>query len=237
MAGFLLLYEEGSAGISSWQPMLQHQAIIAVARAILTHGSSEVPELSNHLLFAPLNLDVLPLLAIAASDFADFAEPEAVERPRTPIALYDDGSWKDSPEETGEMHHLLHQSWFERLGLGLAGTIAKFQPENCVILGDPELIAARHGQLLSTFRRIVHFNHLITNAPGRRAGLPGQPIAADGLLENSIAEAIKSVDGEPTARESMWDTMLGEGTVPDLEPFVAFGPAIEMTVLRDDGDR
>jgi hypothetical protein len=237
MAGFLLLYEKLSTGSASWQPMLQHQAIIAVARAILAHGSSEVPELSNHTLFAPLNLDVLPLLAIAASDFADFAEPEALERPRTPIELYDDGSWKDGPEGVDEMRHLLHQSWFARRGLDLAGAIRTFKPENCVVLGDPGLIAARHGRLLSSFRRIVHFNHLVTNSPGLRAGLPGQPIAADDLLENSIADGIRRIDGEPTARKSMWDTMLGEGTAPDLEPFVAFGPAIEMTVLGDDGDR
>lgn len=145
MAGFLLLYKPLQTSPGSWQPMLQHQAIVAVTRAILTHGTSDAPELSDHLLFAPLNLDILPLLATAASDFADFVEPKAGERPRTPIQLYDDGSWTDDPDGADELRHLLHPSWFKRLGLNLAGTIAEHHPENGLI----RVIPARSRRVMS----------------------------------------------------------------------------------------
>jgi hypothetical protein len=217
MAGFLLLYERLQTHTGSWQPMLQHQAVVAVARAVLTHGTSQAPELSDDILFAPLNLDILPLLAMTASDFAEFAEPEASERPRTPIRLYDDGSWEDDREGADELRHLLHQSWFERLNLDLAGTIREFRPENGVILGDPRQIVARDGELLSSFNRIVYFNHLVTELP---VLLPVEMIAADALLERSIEGRISEAGGEPAARMSMWDAMLREEPPPDLEPFV-----------------
>ena len=235
MAGFVLLYEQLSTDRGSWQPLLQHQAIVAVARAILTHGSSIEPELSGDTLFAPLNLEILPLLALVASDFADFAEPEGRERPRPPIRLYDDGSWKDDPEGADELRHLLHQSWFERLNLDFAGTIDKYRPENCVILGDPGQVAARYGRLHESFNRIIHFNHLASGSPDPRARLPGQPIAADGLFEDTIERA--KIDGEAAPPVSAWDAALREATKPELEPFVAFGPALEMAALTDDDDR
>ena len=132
---------------------------------------------------------------------------------------------EDDPDDAYELHYLLHQSWFERLDLDLAGTIAKYRPENCVILGDPGEIAARDKQFLPAFQRIMYFNHLMTGSAAG-AELPGDPMAIDGLFERRIS-------GRERSSTSMWDTMLGEEPAPDLEPFVAFGPATEMATLID----
>jgi len=79
------------------------------------------------------------------------------------------------------------------------------------------------------------FEHLVTGDSREGLKLPIEPIAVDGLLERSIES--RAGEGEPASRVSMWDRMLSEGTAPDLEPFVAFGPAIEMAALTDDDDR
>src|ERR1043166_1090625 len=123
MAGFLLVYERAPAAEHSWIPLLQHQATIAVARAILSDAEAEVPALSRHLLLVPADLDLLPLLAIVARDFASFAEPEGQERPRAPFLVYDDERWEDDTEGLEEMRHLLHAAWFQRLRLPLANAV------------------------------------------------------------------------------------------------------------------
>jgi hypothetical protein len=235
MAGFLLLYERSEAAPGSWQPLLLQQAIVAVTRAILTHGSSEIPAMSDDAIFAPLNLDILPLLAMQASDFADFAEPEGRVRPRAPIRLYEDGSWKDDLDGEDELRHLLHPAWFERLPMDLEGTIREYRPKNCIILGDPAKAADRAGDLLSYFTRIMHFEHLVTGDSRAELKWPIEPVAVDSLLERTIKSRI--AEGDPASRISMWDRMLAEGTAPDLEPFVAFGPALEMVALTDEDDR
>jgi hypothetical protein len=235
MNGFILLYEKLLPDAGLWQPLLQHQAIVAVARAVLTHGTSVEPELSNDELFAPLNLDILPLLALVASDFADFAEPEATTRPRTPIRLYRDSSFEDGAGDVDGLRHLLHPAWFETLDLDLPGIIGKYHPKTCIIAGDPAQIAKRDGDLLASFNRIVHFRHLATRFEVSGAPLPGTAITADDQMDAAIAAGMKGIDGEPAPR-SMWDTMLREGEAPQLEPFVPFGPALEMTTLTgDDG--
>lgn len=233
MNGFVLLYEKLRPDAGSWQPLLQHQAIVAVARAVLTHGTSVEPELSNDALFAPLNLDILPLLALVASDFADFAEPEATTRPRTPIRLYHDRSFEDDAVDVDGARHLLHPAWFEALDLDLPGIIDKYRPKTCIIAGDPAQIAERHGDLLASFHRIVHFRHLATRFEASGAHLPGMAIAADDRMDAAIATEMGGIDGGLAPR-SMWDTMLHEGEAPQLEPFVPFGPAVEMTTLNDE---
>lgn len=228
--GFVLLYEKLRPDAGSWQPLLQHQAIVAVVRAVLSHGTSVEPELSNDTLFAPLNLDILPLLALVASDFADFAEPEATSRPRTPIRLYRDSSFISDTGDVDGLRHMLHPAWFETLQLDLRGIIGKYSPKTCIITGDPAQIAEREGDLLASFDRIVHFRHLATRFEASGARLPGEPIAADDRMDAAIATGMKGIAGDPAPR-SMWDTMLREGEAPQLEPFVAFGPALEMTML------
>jgi hypothetical protein len=232
MAGFLLVYERPPAREHSWIPLLQHQATIAVARAVLSDERSEVPALAPHLLLVPANLDILPLLAIAARDFASFAEPEGGERPRAPFLVYEDERWEGDSEGMEEMQHLLHPAWFWRLGMSLPQAVSQFRPENCFMVGDPRQIARRLAEL-PPFRRVIHFRHLSVEggvAPGR---LPGEAVAADDLLAARIDAMGHELD-RGQERESMWQRLLREGDSPDLEPFVAFGPAIEMAALAEE---
>ena len=144
MNGLVLSYEKLRPNAGSWRPLLQHQAIVAVARAVLTHGTSVEPELSNDALFAPLNLDILPLLALVASDFSDFAEPEATTRPCTPIRLYRDSSF-DAGDVDG-LCHLLHPALVRGARPRPPRDHRQISPANtCIIAGDPAEIAERDG--------------------------------------------------------------------------------------------
>lgn len=223
MSDFVFLYQRLDAG-TDWLPMLQHQAIVSAARAILTHSSSSEPRLSNHKIFAPLNLDVLPLLATVASDYADFAEPEGDDRPRTPIHLYEDEVWKEDGEEADEMRHLLHQSWFDRTQLSLFDLVTGYRPRNCIIFCHPKMLPPVARDVLPLFKRVLTFRHLMGD--GGDAGVPDNITMADDIFD-SAADA-------GTASPSAWHSMLIEGTAPQLEPFVAFGPAIEMVSLLDE---
>jgi hypothetical protein len=60
-------------------------------------------------------------------------------------------------------------------------------------------------------------------------------IAADRILQETIEAASRDDREAGAARMSMWQTMIRDGDAPDLEPFVAFGPAIEMVALINDG--
>jgi hypothetical protein len=232
MAGFVLIYERPPAREHSWIPLLQHQATIAVARAILSDAQSEVPALSRHVLLVPAELDILPLLAIVARDFASFAEPEGEERSRAPFLVYDDQRWQGDAEGMEEMQYLLHPAWFRRLGLSLSEAVSEFRPENCIVMGDPGQIARRLADLPRGFQRIVHFEHLAVEGGVERLRLPGEAVAADRLLDDRIRSIGREIERGP-ASTSMWQTLLSEGDAPDLEPFVAFGPATEMSLLID----
>jgi len=80
----------------SWKHLLQQRVAYETARAVLAGHGNEGPQLSEHVLFAPARLDLLPILALAARDYAQFAEPEGSERPQhAPIRLYE--SWRGEP--------------------------------------------------------------------------------------------------------------------------------------------
>jgi hypothetical protein len=234
MTTILALYEKPIEPVPSWVPLLQQQALLAASRAILSDDRSAEPARSQHVLLVPANLDLLPLLTIAARDFATFAEPEAPERPVAPIVLYEDGSLEDMPDGMDEMELLFHPAWFQRPRSSLAETVTEHRPRVCVVLGDVRSIIVQRGELLRNVERIVYFEHLA------RSGLEGVPerlrgrlIAADGHLQGLIERA-RSEGEHPSP--STWDSMLREGEEFDLEPFVAFGPAIEMAMLSDDSD-
>lgn len=233
MSGFVLVYEKLRPHAELWQPLLQHQAIVAVARAVLTHGTSQQPELSDDVLFAPLNLDILPLLALVASDFADFTEPDGTTRPRTPMRLYRDRSFQDDAEDMDGLREMLHPAWFESLDQDLPGIIDKYHPTTCIIAGDPTQIVERDRDLLARFNRIVQFRHLAARFETPSVRLPGMVITADDHMNEAITTGMKGIEGELAPR-SVWDTMLREGETPQLEPFVAFGPALEMTTLSSE---
>ena len=231
MTTVLVLYER-TRDPPPWLPLLQHEALFAVSRAILSHDRSEEPARSGHVLLAPANLDILPLLAIAARDFAAFVEPEGRERPTAPIVLYEDGSLEETSEDMDEMRALFHPAWFLRSGLGLREAMAHHAPEVCIVLGDLRQAIAERGELMRDVRRIVYFEHLLTSELARvPANLRERLVAPDRLLQDRI-EGGRVEGGRPS--RSTWDTLRLEGEGFDLEPFVAFGPAIEMAILGGD---
>jgi hypothetical protein len=93
-------------------------------------------------------------------------------------------------------------------------------------------IARRLSDLPRGFQRIVHFEHLAVERRTERLRLPGEAVAADNLLDERIRSIGRELERGP-ASVSTWQRLLGEGEGPDLEPFVAFGPAIEMSLLID----
>jgi hypothetical protein len=157
-------------------------------------------------LFVPANLDILPLLAIAARDFASFAEPEGLERPRAPFLVYDDEGWDGDSEGMEEMQHLLHPAWFQRLGMSLPQAVSQFRPENCIIMGDPRQIARRLTPLPEPFSRVVHFRRLAVEGGVAPGTLPGEAVAADDLLERKstrwAAKSTAAWKGEHVATAS-----------------------------------
>jgi hypothetical protein len=237
MTGFLLVYEryENLSAEHSWKPLLQHQALLAVSRAILADERSEAPALSAHELFVPRNLDVLPLLALIARDFASFAEPEGDDRGRTPLLLYEDGSGDLDSEDMAEMQHLLHPAWFHDLNLTLADVMKRRQPQVCVIIGDPIQAARRLIQFRDQFRIVVQFEQLTTGDAADLALFFPRVVAADRILQQAMDARRGEREREPT--RSVWSTMFREDEAVELEPFVAFGPALEMAVLADEGER
>jgi hypothetical protein len=233
MTTVLVLYEK-AVDPRPWVPLLQHEALLAASRAILSHDRSEEPARSEHVLLVPANLDILPLLATAARDFATFAEPEGRERPTAPIVLYEDGTLEEMPEDMDEMQLLFHPAWFERPRLGLQDTVAQRRPEVCVVLGDLRRTIIQRGEVLRNVGRIVYFEHLTTSGlEGVPANLRERLIAADRRLQDRV-ERGRSEGEHPS--QSLWESMRLEGEELDLEPFVAFGAAIEMTILSEDRD-
>jgi hypothetical protein len=234
MPTFLLLYERLASELGSWRPLLQQQAVLAAARAVLTHDRSEEPALSEHRLLAPCNLDILPLLAITARDYASFGEPEGTERHRPPITLYHDDTWPaETLEADDEMRKLLHPAWFDPPTLDLRSTILEFRPKVCITVADQERTRASILGIDHRFERVVYLEQLSTEQDAVRGESPPEFVAADAMLRQRI---------EATAREGvvsrgMWESMLAEGEAPDLEPFVAFGPAIEMAIWADGDER
>jgi hypothetical protein len=195
---------------------LQQQAVLAAARAVLTHDRPVL----EHLLLAPRNLDILPLLAVIARDYARFAEPPGGQPPRVPIALYDDGTWPDEVSEiSAEMRQLLNPAWFfDPPTVDRDTAIMNFKPQICISVASPERarVDARIGH---RFERVVYLAQLSSEGHPLRGEVPPEFVAADASFRDRI-----------DAARAGWDSMLTEGESFDLEPFVAFGPAIELAI-------
>ena len=220
---FLLLYEPIPARSGSWMVLLQQQAVAAAVRAVLADQQEQTPAWSGNLLLAPCDIEILPLLALAAHDFASFAEPEARERPQAPIILYNEGSWP--PEVAGdpeEMRHLLHPAWFVVQDLALNEAVLALKPRTCISVMSARRTRNRLAEISWTFERVVYFETLSVDGDERPSDLPASFSAADRQLAGRISRSAR-VPG-------IWESMLGEGESPDLEPFIAFGAAVEMAI-------
>ena len=111
-----------------------------------------------------------------------------------------------------------------------AQAVAELRPENCIVMGDPRQIAPRLASLPVRFRRIVHFEHLTVERGVEPLLPPGEVIAADSVFDQRIESISRELTRGPDS-ESTWQRLVTEGDTPDLEPFVAFGPAVEMSLL------
>jgi hypothetical protein len=204
-------------------PLLQQQAVLAATRAVVTNDRSEQPTLSDNLLLAPCNLDILPLLAIAARDYSTFAEPESRESPRPAITLYHDGTWETPADD--DMQRLLHPAWFVPPTMNLKQAARHYRPQVCISMVGAHRTRQLTSDLEHRFERVLYLQHLSTE-PSTIGGEPSDFVAADEMLRQQI-EASAPAGGET---RGMWDSLLAESEAPDLEPFVAFGPAIEMGI-------
>lgn len=227
MQNALLLYEPLPERGNPWLHLLQQQAVVAAARALLAGQEGEEAGWSGHHLLAPRHMDILPLLALAAQDFARFAEPEGLERATAPIVLYDDQPWPPDGIPAEDATHLVHPAWFTPMDQGLFGAVRAVRPAICVSV----VSAARTHDVLErlgwSFERGVYFEALSAGEE-RRPELPSRFVAADARLDGLAR-------GSPV--QGMWAAMLGEGVLPELEPFAAFGPAVEMAIWPDDEAR
>ena len=116
--------------------------------------------------------------------------------------------------------------------MDLEGTSKEFRPENCVMLGNrqgPQMLPVTSFQ---SFERIMNFEHLADGRLRCRAELRGGTRRRGQPADRAVGSRIADGSGGQTR-----DRMQSEGTAPDLEPFVAFGPAMEMAALMDDDDR
>ena len=229
MTTFLLMYERLSSAERRWQPLLQQQAIMAVARAVLSRDRSEETALSDHLLIAPANLDILPLLAMAARDYAAFAEPESPERPRAPISLYEDDSM--TGDHAPEMEHLFHPAWFRRLGVSLEQAVTEFKPEVGILAAPPSHMRDRLVGLRHRFGRLLYLQSLSLGLDAVADDRLGPFIAIDENLERHIRAAEEQMARDGILPKSTWEAMFADEERPDLEPFTAFGPAFELAIF------
>jgi hypothetical protein len=228
VANILLVYDVIERESSSWIHLLQQQAIYDSARAVLASHGDRGPQLSEHTLIAPAHVDVLPILAITARDYAEFTEPEGERRPsRIPITLYADPSWNFAGTSRLLMATLLHPSWFE-VPVSLREIVQRYAPEICIAAGDPTSIAKRLWDLDHRFRQALIFESLMRDGD-EMPEMPGRLVRVERVIKDRAEQHISKL-GDQAARNDVWNSMIRHRELIDLEPFFPFGLAIELAI-------
>jgi hypothetical protein len=237
MSTVLLAYPPLPSAVRPWMHLLQQQAVYETARAVLAAHGEPGPELSKHILFAPAHMSVLPILAIAARDFAEFSEPEGTNRPlRIPVRLYTDPSWPPEPAFPLEsallpsmIARLQHPAWFQP-PVPLLEVVHQNRPEVCVAAGDPAAIGRQLQGYDHRFQQIIIFESLIPEG-GTVPELPGPMFRLERRINDEVEKHMSGID-DPIARGGVWRSMLAGDESFDLEPFQPFGLGIEMALRR-----
>jgi hypothetical protein len=216
--------------------LLQRRVAYETARAVLAAHGEKGPELSEHTLLAPAHLDILPILAIVARDYAEFAEPEGMKRQRrAPIRLYESPRWAQAfgevDEATSEMMQTLqHPAWFES-PIPLGRALQSWPADICVAACDPDSLRRLLAETDRRFARIVIIESLnVREDKFADTDLPGEVVRLERRIGAEMTRHRERLE-TPQAREGMWRFMMREQSF-DLEPAVPFGLGIEM-VIRD----
>lgn len=216
--------------------LLEQQAIFGITRALLAEPTDGGMRKSQHKLLVPKHLDILPLLALVAEDFAEMIEPESEEsRPRTPFMLYADEQGESVGEES--MSPFLHPRWFEHPHETprLHEVLRRYRPNICISTGDPMALVSAAREAGYRFPLVVGFSILSGNDLEmlRRAG--EQVMTPDIMLEKAVDAAAREMEipQNHPARTGLWHSLFAEDERPrELEPFVAFGTAFEMALMH-----
>ncbi|HQX53227.1 MAG TPA: hypothetical protein PLR25_25125 [Planctomycetaceae bacterium] len=228
----------------SVEALLEQQAILAITRAVLARPSENRMHLSEHKLLVPAHLDILPLLALAANDYAQFVEPEADHlRERSPMMLYHDDSAAESLESHEMTRRFMHPRWFNDQGpVRFHKLIFDHRPDVCVVLGQVSSIMEKMGDIDYRFPSCVCFSTLMHDHADQRdmlGRIARRVTMADEFMAEHLQTAARRMDiqGDPM-HKGMWSQMYvdengkrAEHSLPRLEPFVAFGTAIEMALF------
>ncbi|MEI6947335.1 hypothetical protein V9K67_09100 [Paraflavisolibacter sp. H34] len=230
--------------------LLEHQAIAAIARTILAAPDNEGTKLSEHRLLAPAHPDILTILALAADDFSLLIEPESYQPSwRPPISLYWDGSIED--EETANLiEQFLHPRWFNIGGShpqenrstflkgkpNLIDIVSEFKPEVCILTGDASGVIDKLMNLNSIFQLVVGFSLFLRDTEDKLRNMQiGETITmADQVFDEAIRYAMKSMNISAFRPEQggFWFSLYQNGERrPELEPFIAFGAALETVIF------
>ena len=244
MANILLLRE--SLRNSPEQFLLEHQATIAITRSVLgarireqgtesrMAGDVGTMKLSEHKLFVPAHLDLMPLLALVMDDYLEFQQPESGESVREmPIVLYRTPS--EFTQEEEEMIAAYSASgWFANPGkdIILGDLLQRYNIDATVVIGSPGP-NARSLALKSQSRRMIGFSALLE--AGDRQPLENMQLA-DLLFDRQMRDNLEkfNLSASSTERLGFWAGQYGEESLPQLERFVPFGPAFEMLMWGDD---
>lgn len=207
--------------------LLQHQAILSIARAILASPEGKGMVMSEHKVLVPAYPDVLALLAVVANDYSEQIEPEneRVFLP-APFVLYR-GETKDIDSDIDQFSF---PRWFdaEFAESDLNKIIYNFKPEVCLMVGAPDLKFFR--SLDFRFKRMIGFSSLMRGREAKEFYSLGEMTMADDMLQREMDREVKNQEGG-TSR-SFWESLFADNEdEPELEPYVAFGSAIEMAMF------
>jgi hypothetical protein len=226
------------------EALLEHQAIIGITRSILANYSRETSgmSVSEHKILVPAHLDILPLLALVADDYTELVEPEPEKVNKTaPFILY----WDELSEPANNDYStrsFLHPRWFgfysERSTLQTK--VYQHQPNVCVLLGGTRETIEKLRGLDYTFKHLIAFSSLRSLNEEDEFNLSNTAkriIIADDQFEATITSSMRKLNlrSDNFQRFGYWSNMYGpEESLPDLEPFVAFGVAFEMAMFLED---
>lgn len=232
-----LAYSPLTSRHSAHLHLMLRQLVGATARAVLFDKDGKDGSERTTRLMISAHPAMLAIAAHVARDFAAFVEPEGEKRPVPPVVAVSDGEeekqgWgTEGREGAAYIDFWLHPAHIEG-PVPLEEALRILLPKVCVVAGDADIFAERwlgratRGAELP-FRKLVVFPMFSSRklSFARELGVPVTD--AETLLKARLERG--EVSGP-----SFWDRTLAEGEDIKLEPFVAFGAAIEHAIWSGD---
>ena len=218
------------------QIYLEKQAILAIVRSFLA-GNNQKRIGDVHSLLVPAHLDILPLMALVAEDFAEFVEPEPDKEPKPmPLIIYYD-QFSRPGKNKALYDKFLHGRWFSLIGqISLREIHSQYRPDTCIHLGRSTEYLREIFNGEYSFRNVVGFSAFMGEENINQDRESFQLSMADNIFRRDI---LRTLDQLKMSEEEM-DQLRGWISLPDnlnqeerLEPFIPFGLSTERVMFLE----